>query len=71
MTKNENQRILEAFDKFKATMDESYHLVRDSLEDGRYEDAQRILARIGVTHAKTSMSMRNYLIKQGLIKGDE
>lgn len=62
-TTSDDQRMLEAFDKFKAQIDGAYIVVRGLLEDGDYVQAQAVLARIGQTHARTSLSMRNYLIK--------
>lgn len=64
-TSDDDQKMLEAFDKFKAQIDGAYIVVRALLEDGDFVQAQAVLARIGQTHAKTSLSMRNYLIKTG------
>lgn len=66
MTKtSDDQKMLAAFDKFKAQIDGAYLIVRQLLDDGDLVGAQALLARIGQTHAKTSLSLRNYLIKTG------
>lgn len=62
-TSDDEQKMLAAFDRFKATIDGAYIMVRGLLEEGDFVGAQAVLARIGQTHAKTSLSMRNYLIK--------
>jgi hypothetical protein len=69
MTTSDN--FLAAYDKFKASIDAAYDDVRIALQEHRYKDAQDGLARIAQAHARTSVSMRNYLIKHGLMKGDE
>jgi hypothetical protein len=66
-----DQRMLEAFDRFKAQIDEAYDAAREALAAGQFERAQMILAQLAQTHARTSMSLRNYLIKRGRLKAEE
>lgn len=60
--------MMEAFDKFSDRMAKRYSEVRDCLAAERYEEAQSLLADIGQSHARTSLSLRNVLIKQGKVK---
>lgn len=60
--------MMTGFDKFAARMVRRYDEVRDCLNAGRYEEAQALLADIAISHAKTSLSLRNVLIKNGLVK---
>lgn len=64
-------QFLDAYDKFKDQIDAAYNQVRRHLAAGRYKEAQDGLARIAQVHARTSVSMRNYLIKHNLTKGDD
>lgn len=63
--------ILAAFDRFKQQIDDAYVVVRDQLEQFDFEGAQKTLSKITQTHARTSLSLRNVLIKRGLIKGEQ
>lgn len=60
--------MMQGFDKFSARMAKRYGEVRDCLNAGRYEEAQALLAEIAISHAKTSLSLRNVLVKDGLVK---
>lgn len=62
--------MMKGFDKFSARMAKRYDEVRDCLEAGRYEEAQLLLSDIAVSHARTSLSLRNVLVKNGVIKED-
>lgn len=62
-TSSGDAKMIQAFDRFKAQIDGAYIVVRNLLEEGDFVGAQAVLARIGQTHARTSLSMRNYLIK--------
>ena len=70
-TMTSNDAMLSAFDKFKAQIDDAYAEARDALEAGQFEQAQAILAQLAQTHARTSLSLRNYLIKRGKLRADE
>ncbi len=59
--------MLARYDQFVATMDRRYQEARAALERGDYVKAQSILAQMGISHARTSMSLRNVLIREGLI----
>lgn len=60
--------MLEAFDRFAERMADRYSQVRDCLVAGRYIEAQQLLADIGISHAKTSLSLRNVLVRDGLME---
>lgn len=60
--------MLRGFDQFSDRMARRYSEVRDCLAAGRYEEAHMLLASIAVSHAKTSLSLRNVLIKQGKLE---
>lgn len=61
--------MLRGFDRFSDRMAQRYAQVRDCLAAGRFEEAHVLLIDIAVSHAKTSMSLRNVLVKQGKLKG--
>lgn len=60
--------MLAAFAKFQERMAARYQEVYDALEEERYKDAERLLASITMSHAKTSLSLRGVLIRDGKIK---
>lgn len=57
--------MMKGFDKFAARMSKRYDEVRDCLVAGRYEEAQSLLADIATSHARTSLSLRNVLVRNG------
>jgi hypothetical protein len=63
--------MLKGYDDFVNRMTEGYAQARACLERGDYVGAQRILAQMGISHARTSLSLRNVLIKDGLMKEDK
>jgi len=62
--------ILAAFDKFKSQIDAAYAQARELLAKEQYVQAQQVLAQIAKSHAKTSLSLRNVLIRDGHLKED-
>jgi hypothetical protein len=60
--------MMEGFDAFVARINLRYAEARACLDRGDYVEAHRILARITQSHAKTSVSLRNVLIKQGKLE---
>lgn len=62
------QAMLKGFDRFSSRISQRYGEVRDCLAAGRYEEAHSLLADIAVSHARTSLSLRNLLVKEGLLK---
>lgn len=62
------EAMLKGFDAFSERMASRYSEVRDCLRAGRYEEAQVLLSDIALSHAKTSLSLRNVLVKNGVIK---
>jgi hypothetical protein len=65
-----HKQMIRDYDRFVAGMTEAYARVRDCLEREDYVGAQSILARMGVSHAKTSMSLRNVLVRDGLMEDE-
>lgn len=63
--------MLRRYDQFVDRMTSCYAEVRACLERDDYVGAQRILADMGISHAKTSMSLRNVLVKEGLLEDTE
>jgi hypothetical protein len=59
------EAMLAGFDAFTNRIFKRYGEVRDCLATGRYEEAHVLLTAIAITHAKTSLSLRNVLIKDG------
>lgn len=60
--------MLARYDQFVARMTAQYAEAREALERGEYTQAHDILARMGISHARTSMSLRNVLIRSGRIQ---
>lgn len=60
--------MLKGFDRFSERMAQRYSEVRDCLQAERYEEAQLLLSDIAVSHARTSLSLRNVLVKHGVLK---
>lgn len=65
-----NEDILAAFDRMTQQVSDAYGAVRNALEADDLVSAQALLARIGRVHAKSSVSLRNVLVKRGLLDGD-
>jgi hypothetical protein len=63
--------MLKAFDAFSKRIADAYAEARKCLAEERYEDAQAILAQLTMSHAKTSLSLRGVLIRDGVIKEDD
>jgi hypothetical protein len=63
--------MLEAFDAFTHRITLRYAEARACLVKGDYVQAQQIMARLSTSHARTSLSLRNVLIKDGLLPEDE
>jgi hypothetical protein len=60
--------MMEGFDRFSFRMRKRYDQVRDCLAAHRYEEAHVLLTDIAVSHAKTSLSLRNVMVKDGLME---
>lgn len=60
--------MMRGFDKFAERMAKRYDEVRDCLQANRYEEAQSLLSEIATSHARTSLSLRNVLIKNGVME---
>lgn len=68
MTTND---LLSAFDKFVSQVNDAYATAREHLDAGRYSACQQVLAQIAQSHARTSLSLRNVLVRRGLERSDE
>jgi outer membrane protein assembly factor BamD (BamD/ComL family) len=68
---NKQAAMLKAFDAFRDRIAERYQEARDLLADGKYEEAQDVLAKLAQSHARTSLSLRNVLVREGVIGGDD
>ena len=62
--------MLEAFDKFTQQVLDTYAVARGQLARGEYARAQETLAGLAEHHAKTSLSLRSFLIKTGRVTED-
>ena len=71
MNKRKHDAMLRAFDAFAGRIADRYADARKALEDGDYVKAQEILAKLGISHARTSMSLRGVLIREGLLTEDD
>lgn len=68
MNHRKEAKMLEAFQAFASRIVVRYSYVSDCLEARRYEEAHILLAELAQSHAKTSLSLRNFMIRQGLIE---
>lgn len=59
-----HEDMMRGFDRFSERMAKRYQEVRDCLQAKRYAEAQMLLADIATSHARTSLSLRNVLIKE-------
>lgn len=60
-----HRAMMGGFDRFSIRMTKRYAEVRDCLAAERYEEAHSLLADIAVSHARTTLSLRNHLVRQG------
>lgn len=68
MTPQTKAAMLAAFDQFARRIAAEYEKVAEALLMDDYTEAQRILSELAQSHAKTSLSLRNMLIKEGLLE---
>lgn len=61
--------MMRGFDAFAERIAKRYAEVRDCLEANRYEEAHALLSDIAQSHARTSLSLRNVLVKNGVLEG--
>lgn len=62
------KQMLEAFEVFASRISNEYQKALDALRRDDYVEAQRILSDLAISHAKTSLSLRNRLVKEGLME---
>lgn len=60
--------MLAGFDAFVQRIDKRYAEARGCLEREDYRGAERILAHIAQSHARTALSLRNMLVKTGKLE---
>lgn len=60
--------MLAAFEQFAARIAGEYEKALDALARDDYVGAHRILAELAQSHAKTSLSLRNQLVRDGLLE---
>lgn len=63
--------MMKGFEAFMDRIEARYREAYAALERGEYVEAQRILAQLAQSHARTSMSLRGVLIREGLLKEDD
>lgn len=68
MNKLEKDKMLRAFRGFASRISTKYDEAADALERGDYLGAHRILSQLTQSHAKTSLSLRNKLVREGLLR---
>lgn len=68
MKLKQQREMMAAFDKFSARITIRYGHVRDCLTANRFEEAQILLSDIAASHARTSLSLRNLLVKHGAME---
>lgn len=66
-----HRAMMKAFDAFTQRIQARYEEAREELEQGRDQNAYQILADIAQSHARTSLSLRNVLVRQGTLNGDD
>lgn len=70
-TPESKARMLKGFDLFIDRITDRYQEARNCIEQGNYVEAQRILASLATSHARTSMSLRNFMIRKGFLPEDK
>lgn len=63
--------MLRGFQLFMLRIEARYKDAYEALDRGDYVEAQRILAGLAQSHARTSMSLRGLLIREGLLREDD
>lgn len=70
MKPDKHLEMVKAFRAFSVRISKEYDRAAKALERGDYEEAHRLLASLAQSHAKTAMSLRGFMIRQGFIKGE-
>jgi hypothetical protein len=65
MNARKKNAMMKAFEAFCNRIDQRYREVYLALEQDDYARAQELLAGLAQSHAKTSLSLRNFLIRSG------
>lgn len=61
--------MLAGFRNFADRIARRYDEAYKAIERGDYEQAHQILSDLAVSHAKTSLSLRNLMIRKGFMEG--
>lgn len=67
MNKANKAKMLAGFTQFIERITAEYEEARAALHRDDYIEAHRILSELAMSHAKTSLSLRNMLVKEGLM----
>lgn len=68
MTPQAKAAMLAAFNDFTTRITAEYNKAAEALLMDNYAEAQKILSKLAQSHAKTSLSLRNMLVKEGLLE---
>lgn len=71
MNARKKAQLLKAFKAFSKRITDRYADAYKALDEGDYVKAQGILAELALSHAKTSLSLRGVLIRDGLLPEEE
>lgn len=71
MNPHKHAQMIGGFEKFTDRIYIRYHQVRDCLKANRYEEAQLLLDELTVSHARTALSLKSMLIKNGALPPEE
>jgi len=70
MDKRKKALMMKNFEAFMRRIEDKYRQAYLALELDDYVGAQQILAQLAQSHARTSMSLRGVLVREGLIEED-
>jgi len=68
VNRNKKAQMLKAFRAFATRIQTRYEEVEQALAEDRFEEAQRILESLAQSHARTSLSLRNFLVRGGKLE---
>lgn len=67
MSPRKKAKMLASFDAFSARINQAYKDAATALHEDDYVKAHNILSELAISHAKTSLSLRNMLVQEGLL----
>lgn len=68
MDRRKKMQMMRAFNAFTTRISQRYDDVAQALLDEDYERAMELLIALGRSHAKTSLSLRNALVRDGKLE---